>query len=132
MDAFNSIDEAITPLQVANEWLIANEWLASLHHSTPTTEPIAPLDPHTVSFEDRLHTITKCYKRLCVLLSAQSFDASPALTALDNALSQVASAEASVSSLLALRGQRAMVMLEAIRMVREQRYRCNPQANAVF
>jgi hypothetical protein len=40
------------------------------------------------------------------------------LTVFDDALSQVASVEAGVSSLLALRGEKAMVMLEAIQMVR--------------
>jgi hypothetical protein len=113
MEAFNAIDEAFTPRQVANEWR------ASLHLSTPTAEPIALSDPQTVSFESRLRTIAKCYRRLCVLLPANSPDAPPVLTALDDALSQVASVEASVSSLLALRGEKAMIMLEAIQMVRE-------------
>jgi hypothetical protein len=40
------------------------------------------------------------------------------LIVFDNALTQVASVEAGVSSLLALRGERAMTMLEAIQMVR--------------
>jgi hypothetical protein len=113
MDAFNSIDEGLTPGQVASEWR------ASLPHSTLTAEPTAPSYSHTVSFEDRLRTIVECYTRLCALLSAQSSNSSPVLTAFDDALSQVASVEASVSSLLALRGERAMVMLEAIQMVRE-------------
>jgi hypothetical protein len=123
MNAFNSIDEAITPLQVANEWL------ASLPHSTVAAEPIAPSYPHTVSFEDRLRTIVDCYARLCVILSAQSSDASPMLTVFDDALSQVASVEAGVSSLLALRGEKAMVMLEAIQMVRTKRSWCKVRAN---
>jgi hypothetical protein len=41
------------------------------------------------------------------------------LNAFDDALSQVASVETSVSSLLALRGERAKTMLEAIQMVRQ-------------
>jgi hypothetical protein len=113
MEAFDSIDEAITPLQVANEWL------ASLPHSAPTVGPIAPSDPPNVSLEDRLRTIVDCYTRLCALLSPKSSEASPILTVLDDALSQVASVEASVGSLLALRGERATTMLEAIQMVRE-------------
>jgi hypothetical protein len=113
MEAFDSIDEALTPRQVANEWR------TSLSHSTPTVEPIAPSDPHTVSFDDRLRTIVDCYTRLCALLSSKSSNASPMLNAFDDALSQVASVEASVTSLLALRGERAKTMLEAIQMVRE-------------
>jgi hypothetical protein len=113
MEAFDSIDEAITPRQVANEWR------TSLSHSTPTVEPIAPSDPHTVSFDDRLRAIVGCYTRLCVILSSKGSETPSMLNAFDEALSQVASVEASVSSLLALRGESAKTMLEAIQMVRE-------------
>jgi hypothetical protein len=123
MEAFDSIDEAITPSQVANEWRV------SLPHSTPAAEPIAPSYPHTVSFEDRLRTIVECYTRLCAIVSAKSSDASPMLTVFDDALSQVASVEAGVSSLLALRGEKAKVMLEAIQMVRTKQSWCNARAN---
>jgi hypothetical protein len=125
MEVFDSIDEAITPSQVANEWRV------SLPHSTPgpAAEPIAPSYPHTVSFEDGLRTIVECYTRLCAIGSAKISDASPMLTVFDDALSQVASVEAGVSSLLALRGERAMVMLEAIQMVRTNRSWCKARAN---
>jgi hypothetical protein len=128
MEAFGSIDETTTLRQVADEWRV------SLPNSTlvADSQVVAPSDPRAVSFEDRLRNIEECYTRLCTLLSAKRSDSSPMLTAFDDALSQVASVEASVSSLLALRGERAMVMLEAIQMVREQRYWCTVRAHAVF
>jgi hypothetical protein len=113
MEAFESLDENITPRQVAHEWR------ASLPIDKPTVEPIAPSDPHTVSFDDRLRTIVECYTRLCVILSSKGSEMPSMLNAFDDALSQVASVETSVSSLLALRGERAKTMLEAIQMVRQ-------------
>jgi hypothetical protein len=106
MEAFASLDDTLTPRQVANEWR------TSLPHSTSTKEPIAPSDRQTVSFEDHLRTIVECHTHLCKLLSAKSPDVPPSLTVFDDALSQVASVEAGISSLLDLRGERAMNMLE--------------------
>jgi hypothetical protein len=126
MHAFDAIDEAITSRQVANEWR------ASLPHGTPTMEPIAPSYPHTVSFNDRLRTVVECYTRLCVILSSKGSDTPPMLNAFDDALSQVASVETSVSSLLALRGERAKTMLEAIQLVREHLSSYNARAHVVF
>jgi hypothetical protein len=126
MEAFDSIDEAITPRQVANEWR------ASLPHSTPTVEPIASSYPHTVSFDDRLRTIVECYTHLCVILSSKGSNTPPMLNMFDDALSQVASVETSVSSLLALRGERAMTMLEAIQMVRKQLFSPNAKAHVMW
>jgi hypothetical protein len=126
MHAFDAIDEAITPRQVANEWC------ASLPHGTPTVEPIAPSYPPTISFNDRLRTVVECYTSLCVILSSKGSDTPPMLNAFDDALSQVASVETSVSSLLALRGERAKTMLEAIQLVRERLSSYNARAHVVF
>jgi hypothetical protein len=115
MEAFDSINGAFTPRQVAKEWR------ASLNRSTPAAKSIALSNPQTVSFENRLRTIVKCYERLCALLPAQGPDVHPVYSMFDDALSQVASMESGVSSVLALRGEQAMTMLEALQTVRASR-----------
>jgi hypothetical protein len=119
MHAFDAIDEAITSRQVANEW-------------RATVERIVPSSPHTASFNDRLRTVLECYTTLCAILSSKDSDTPPMLNAFDDALSQIASVETSVSDLLALRGERAKTMLEAIQMVRAQLSSYNARAHVVF
>jgi hypothetical protein len=123
MEAFESLDENITPRQVAHEWR------ASLPFAKPTAEPLALPDLQAPSFDDLLHTIFVCYRDLCGLRSAKDSDVSPVLTTFDDTLSQIASVEAGVGSLLALSGERAMAMLEAIQMVRSERFWCLTHAN---
>jgi hypothetical protein len=110
MSAFDLLEERTTLREIANEWITDGGSSNAAGHS-----PALDLN---ATFEDGLRRVTLCYEELKASVARGDRNVyATAAHALGEAVRQVAALEVRLSDLLALRGDEALLVLDALQTV---------------
>jgi hypothetical protein len=112
MDAFDAIEKQISLRDVTDEWRIEDG-----DHS-PTEPRAGDMNTNCESLPDELNRVICCSVELLESRSACRESIAILIMAFERVLQAMASCESRLGSLLAVQGESAMQVLEALQMVR--------------